>query len=140
MNDLITQMAQCVVNDAGDRDWDSLTYNLVCVTTFSKEKGRYKYNGAEKSFSLTHEDDGQPERAPITYALQLRQAMYDETPDKGAWYTLNLTIGRDGKFKLDVDYDNKPNFNIEIEEERYVWDTEKYPAMKLQRPTGSKPS
>ncbi|GAB4002291.1 hypothetical protein GCM10028807_60640 [Spirosoma daeguense] len=135
MNELIQKVASCLLNDIEDISWDKLSYKAVYVTTFYTEEGQYFKNGVEKSFSITDEDDGDPSSAPMTYVKQLREAMYRQNPNKGAWYMLILEIKSDGKFNIDFDYDNKPDFGIEIEEKRYFWDWQKFPRDKESTPT-----
>lgn len=56
---------------------------------------------------------------------ELRREMY--RPGKGTWLTAQLTITSDGHFSTDFDYDNKPDWSIEVDERIYQDDLSVFP-------------
>ncbi|MCK2243651.1 MULTISPECIES: immunity protein YezG family protein [unclassified Crossiella] len=48
-------------------------------------------------------------------------------PGKGAWYTAVFEMNREGKYRVDFDYDRRPEFDFHVDDEDYFEDLEQYP-------------
>ncbi|XVQ12476.1 immunity protein YezG family protein [Spirillospora sp. CA-255316] len=55
----------------------------------------------------------------------LRKITYQ--PGKGAWFTAKFKLTIDGKFSIDYDYDNEPEWDVPIVPETYAEDLERFP-------------
>lgn len=64
--------------------------------------------------------------------LALRESMYQ--PGKGAWYTAIATLHSDGRFSLDLDYNNEPQWFTKTHPGHYVEDMEQYPRSEENTP------
>ena len=51
---------------------------------------------------------------------ELREGMYQE--GKGSWFTANLVIKRPGRYSIDYDYDNQPDFFPPLNAHLYALD------------------
>ncbi|MFD7159360.1 immunity protein YezG family protein [Kribbella sp. NPDC059898] len=56
---------------------------------------------------------------------ELRREMY--RPDKGTWLTAQLTITSDGHFATDFQYDERPDWSIQVDERIYQDDLSVFP-------------
>ena len=126
MDDFIKQIAKCLVKDieTESKNWESITYLVSCVTTYQTEQ--LSYNITNQLLYATTSGDDEIEGALFS-TKQLHQAMYEQEPSKGAWYSMTMEINKEGKFKVDFNYDDKPDFGTEIDEERYFVDFQAYP-------------
>ena len=123
VNDLIKKIGNTIVNSIPDDfDWVMARYNIKILITYSQSGGTaIDKNGNELSLS--------PNFKPIhpNFSWQLREAIYNHDPGKGAWYEMDMNITRDGKFDIKFDYDQKPGFNIPLEDLDYIKDHQKFP-------------
>ena len=121
MDRYINELAKLLIKDTENEgsNWKTIKYNLCVVSTYYHEELEFiTSEGNIESLYPSNEDEIFP---------LLRQAMYEKDSSKGAWYSMTMEIHKDGKFKVDFNYDDKPNFGIEIDEERYFVDFQAYP-------------
>ncbi len=55
-------------------------------------------------------------------------------PGKGTWFTARCTITADGRMSFDFDYDNEPEWDIDVYPDAYAEDQEKYPRDEEHQP------
>jgi hypothetical protein len=127
IDDLIKKIGQCIVGSIPiNLDWDFVKYSTSILITYSESQGFVTKNGNEKSISVKFKDENGKAIHP-NFVWQLREAMYETAPNKGAWYSMDMQINKNGKFDIKFDYNNKPNFSIPIEELDFIRDYEKFP-------------
>ncbi len=56
---------------------------------------------------------------------RLREGMY--LPGKGTWYSARYTIQRSGKYRVDYNYDDEPEFGFPPSASSYVLDLQNFP-------------
>lgn len=94
------------------------TYVELTVTYYVEEK-------IGKSFDANYENA--PEEKEVDNLLiQLRNEMYKLSPGKGAWYNVEMIVTESGDFEIKYDYDNRPNFEMEPEDDEFVIDNEEF--------------
>ncbi len=124
MNDkneiIISKIAELIYDGCEYEAFDSIKLTVCKVLTFAMETIDVVVNGKYV----------EPMDIPNDITMltdELRQIMYSQNPKNGAWYTMILEINEDGNFSLKFDYDNEPDFSIEIDKERYKKDLEFFP-------------
>ena len=110
LQSLLSEIEIVFTNAVPDKNWDRIKVRVFAISTFLQMKGVYfigekevSYNPNVKTPSGTH--------ASIRVS-EMRKMMYDMDPEKGAWYTMVVEIDKSGKFKVNYDYDNKPEFTL----------------------------
>jgi hypothetical protein len=107
-------------------EWATIKFSMKILITYSESNAKRITNDSEDTFSVVFKDENGRESFPDTTWL-LREAMYSTAPEKGAWFSMEMIIKRDGKFELKFDYDNKPEFSIPLDDEDFVKDFRKFP-------------
>lgn len=64
---------------------------------------------------------------------ELRSAMY--RPDKGAWFTARLNVERSGRYSVEFDYDNEPDFTPPLTGSAYALDLDAFPRSREHTPS-----
>ncbi|WP_053058529.1 immunity protein YezG family protein [Pedobacter sp. BMA] len=127
INNLIEEIGQTVFDNVPVDDWSKIlleasvlsTYVELTVTYYVEEK-------IGKSFDPNYENA--PEEKEVDNLLiQLRNEMYKLSPGKGAWYNVEMIVAESGDFEIKYDYDNRPNFEMEPEDDEFVIDNEEFP-------------
>ncbi|MFD0692098.1 immunity protein YezG family protein [Actinomadura fibrosa] len=76
-------------------------------------------SGEVVNFSISHECDLDE------IFDELRAMMYER--GKGAWFTVEFRLSRSGRFSIDYDFDNEPEWAAPVVPESYVEDLERFP-------------
>lgn len=135
INNLIEEIGQTVFDNVPVDNWSKIlleasilsTYVELTVTYYVEEK-------TGKSFDPNYEDV--PEEKEVDNLLiQLRNEMYKVSAGKGAWYNVQMIVTDSGEFEIKYDYDNRPNFEIEPEDDEFVIDNEEFPRDAEATPT-----
>jgi hypothetical protein len=102
-----------------------LTLNICALNKMISIKAFYEKAGEITSFDP--EENGED----ITLkAKELREELYKLSPNKGAWYTGIISVTNEGKFKVDFDYDEKPEFKYEPSPDKFIDDLNTFPRDK----------
>jgi hypothetical protein len=127
INVIIEEIAQTVFDNVPVDKWNNVLVEVAMLTTYVELTATYYINDVRgKSFDANYE--GAPDDKSIdNLFIQLRKEMYALTPGKGAWYNATMTLTEEGKFKMQYDYDNKPNFEMIPDDEEYIIDTKEFP-------------
>jgi len=72
-----------------------------------------------------------PGRA-VRHMDELRAATYRE--DRGAWFTARLEVERSGRFNVEFDYENEPDFNPPLTASAYLLDLARFPRSEEHTP------
>jgi len=57
----------------------------------------------------------------------IRELMYGQSPQKGAWYTAYFTMTSHHQLNASFDYDNKPEFKYEPNNDKFIDDLKVFP-------------
>jgi hypothetical protein len=63
--------------------------------------------------------------------IELREAMYQVSPGKGAWYVAIISVNKEGEVTSKFDYDDRSRFTLIPSEEEFAADLRKYPRDQL---------
>lgn len=99
----ISEIASSLASELPD-GWKSANYLIMAVGEYSISQLRSEYANGE----VTHVS------VPVKIVVNtktLRTGMYKE--NQGTWFTWELEIWSEGKFRSSFDYDNPPPFSIE---------------------------
>lgn len=108
--------------------WKDFTVNAFCLTKFVQINASYiDSEGKQIPFNPKYASPADKSEDLTFLFMDLRKAMYDAAPDKGAWYTAKITVDSEGKFKTNFDYDNKPAFKYEPSADKFAHDLETFP-------------
>lgn len=135
IQDLFQHIGQLAVDSVPD-EWDAIIITIRAIRPYVEENVTYAHK--EKQFipkTFLIEDDELEYDEQVTPSFErLRQLMYNEAPFRGAWYTAVMTITSAGKFDTEFDYDNKPAFDYDSEDEGYARDFEHFPRNEESTP------
>ncbi|MCX2495269.1 DUF600 family protein [Pedobacter sp. PF22-3] len=124
-NNLINQIIQISNSNISSDNWDSFTINIFAINKMISIKAFYEENGQIVSF------DPEANGEDITLKVKkLREEMYKLSPDKGAWYSSIISVNGDGKFNINFDYDEKPEFKYEPSPDKFIDDLNTFPREK----------
>ena len=124
-NNLINQIIQISNSNISSDNWDSFTINIFAINKMISIKAFYEASGEIVSF------DPEANGEDITLKVKkLREEMYKLSPDKGAWYTSIISVTNEGKFNIDFDYDEKPEFKYEPTPDKFIDDLNTFPREK----------
>jgi Protein of unknown function, DUF600 len=136
IQNLFQHIGQLAFDSVATDEWDVITLKARVTLTFSQLTATYIHH--EKQFvpkTFFIEDDDLEYDMQTTPSFQaLRRLMYNEAPFRGAWYMAIMTITNAGKFDTEFDYDNKPDFKYESDDEGYAKDFEHFPRNEESTP------
>ncbi|RNL55850.1 immunity protein YezG family protein [Pedobacter jejuensis] len=135
INNLVEEIAQTVFDNVPVDNWNKVIVQTSILSTYVELTATYYINDVKgKSFDPNYENA--PEEKTVDYLfIKLREEMYKLSPNKGAWYNVELVISEDGDFEINYDYDNKPNFEMEPDKEEYVIDNQEFPRDEASTPS-----
>jgi len=124
-NNLINEIIQISNSNIPSDEWDNFTLNIYAINKMISIKSFYEENG--KIISFDPEENGEDVTLKIK---QLREELYKLSPNKGAWYTCIISVTSDGKFNIDFNYDEKPEFKYDPSPDKYIDDLNVFPRDK----------
>lgn len=124
MNQIIQEVVSAYYHNI-ETPWDSLTVNFSIISLFIQVKGSLEFEGESKSFNA--DVDTKSGDSSSIKIKELREHMYNLDPKKGPWYSMSIKIYKDGSFKLNYNYEDKPNFTYEPSKEKYIQDLKDFP-------------
>jgi len=136
IQDLFQHIGQLAVDSVPTEEWEVITITTKAITPYVEENVTYMHSETQfvpKTF-LIEDDELEYDNQTTPSFERLRELMYDEAPFRGAWYTAVMTITRTGQFNTEFDYDTKPAFDYEQEDEGYAKDFERFPRNEESTP------
>jgi hypothetical protein len=126
INNLIEEIAQTVFDNVPVDNWNKVVVNVAMLATYVELTATYYVNDVKgKSFDANYA--GAPDSKMInSLFIDLRKAMYTITPEVGAWFNAEMTITNSGEFSITYDYDNKPDFEMNPEDEEFRIDSREF--------------
>jgi hypothetical protein len=131
INKLIEQVGKSILKSIPENQnhWEYINFKQKILITYSESQSIFFIDNLQKTFSVSFRDElGKRFFPDVTW--QLREAMYDLAPDKGAWYSMDLTILPSGNFNIQFEYEIKPEFSIPLEDSDFIKDYQKFPRSK----------
>ncbi|GAA4229887.1 hypothetical protein GCM10022254_23360 [Actinomadura meridiana] len=98
--------------------WTQLRFRLDVTTELASNR----FEATMEDGSIVHLSA--PDR-PRRSLQKLREQMY--SPGKGAWFTARYVIVRPGRYSVEFDYENEPDFGFEIDALTYANDLKSFP-------------
>lgn len=130
VNELIKKIAETTLKSIPvDFDWEFAVYSSSILITYSESSSKIVKGDIEKSLSVKFRDENGKAMHPNP-VWQLREAMYNDAPKKGAWFSMEMRISKERKFDIRFDYENKPVFSIPLEDLDFIKDYQKFPRDK----------
>lgn len=128
INQLISEIGIISVKSVPpDSKWDKIVFSINILITYSENTTEF-YNKEEVKGTLGRYTDEHGKRiSSSNTAWQLREEMYRESSENGAWYFMEMTILPEGKFHIQFNYDNRPEFSIPLDDSDFVKDYQKFP-------------
>ena len=134
LNSLIEEIAQTIFDNVPIENWNKVVVQTSILTTYIESTTTYYIDDIKgKSFDPDY-PDAPEEKTLDALFVNLREEMYRLSPGKGAWYNVELVVREDGEFRIRYDYDNKPKFEMEVDDSEYVLDNEEFPRDKESTP------
>ncbi|WP_158581464.1 hypothetical protein [Actinomadura spongiicola] len=106
--------------------WTELGFRLVATA----ELARNSFEAKLEDGSTVHLSAPDTPRRRLQ---ELRTKMY--TQGKGTWFTAEYVIVRPGRYSVNFDYDNEPNFGFEIDPLTYANEMKYFPRDEEYIPT-----
>ena len=131
INELIKRIKNDILNSIPENqsNWEYVNFRLKVLITYSESKSIIFIDDSQKSISVSFRDEKGRLIFPDT-TWQLREVMYNLTPEKGAWYSMEMTILPSGNFNLQFEYEIKPEFSILLSDLDFIKDFQKFPRIK----------
>ena len=129
INNYITSIIQVAYNNLPiEEGWETFTLKTYAVRKMIEISAYYTTNES-KQISFNQKNVGAVDRNnDLTFLyMNLRKAMYELTPNKGAWFTSEININKNGKFTTHFDYDNIPEFAYTPSDEKFIDDYKSFP-------------
>ena len=129
INNLITAIAQVAFNNLPvEEGWEKYDIKAFSLRRMIEINASYtENNGQIKSFDPKYKGQVNREDDLTFLFMDLRKEMYNLSPDKGAWFTCEITVFANGKFDTKFNYDDKPNFSYEPTDDKYADDLKNFP-------------
>lgn len=128
INNYLTTIIRIAYDQLPAEDgWKDFTVEVFCLTKFVQIHAFYK-DADDQQVSFNPKKPSAERDEDLTFLfMDLRKAMYEQAPGKGAWYTGKVVVNNEGKFDTSFDYDNKPAFMYEPSKEKYAHDLATFP-------------
>jgi len=127
VNDNIEEIAQTVFDNVPVDNWNKVIVEASVLETYVELTATYYINDVKgKSFDANYPEASETQMLDNLF-IALRKEVYALSPGKGAWYNAVLVVQEDGEFDMSYDYDSKPNFEMEPDEEEYIIDNKEFP-------------
>ena len=128
-NELVREIIQSASDNVPSNSWENFSITVHALNKMIAVKAFYEKEG--KIISFDPEENGND----ITMKIKsLREQMYILSPDKGAWYSAYFTLDNTGKFQINFDYDNKPEFKYTPGKEKFIDDLKTFPRDESSTP------
>lgn len=121
MESLIQEIGQIISDSCPVDNYKKIEVECKILTTYTELDAFYYDKKTNKKSSFLIEEDISDK------FIELRKKMYKEQPEKGAWYTIIYTIDENDDFSVKYEYDNKPLFEFDSEDEEYIMDFKEFP-------------
>lgn len=115
--EILTEIGKEILSSAPDT-WEEITYTVHAIVSYREEEMLVRHQGGEL------EKVGIPV-GTAPRVSKLRAGMYQE--GKGAWFSMEYTITRPGKFTTKFDYENEPEFIFKPSPENYTQEIKHFP-------------
>lgn len=123
---LLNEIGGMILETLPEVQWTKITIEFKVISTFASLKGYYLIGELQKSFN-PQSAVSPGEDNLTTKFIKLREATYELSSQKGAWYTAVYEITPPGRFNVQYDYDQKPKFKYEPSPDQYVEDAKRFP-------------
>jgi hypothetical protein len=134
LNSLIEEITQTILDNVPVENWNKVVVQTSILTTYIESTTTYYIDEIKgKSFDPDYPDAPEEKKNDALF-VGLREEMYRLSSGKGASYNVELVVSEDGEFKIEYDYDNKPNFEMEVDDTEYVLDNQEFPRDKESTP------
>lgn len=127
INNLIEEIGQTVFDNVPVEGWSKILLEASILSTYVELTVTYDVEEKTgKSFDPNYRNVPE-EREVDNLLIQLRSEMYKVSPGKGAWYNVQMSVNESGDFEIRYDYGNRPNFEIEPDDDEFVIDYDEFP-------------
>jgi hypothetical protein len=129
VNELINSIAQISFNNLPVGDgWEKYEVKLKTIRLYTEMKAFYiSDNGKRISFDPQYSGQVAREDDLTELFMDLRKAMYDLSPQQGAWFSCTITVYLSGKFTTDFNYDDDPEFTYHPDPSEFADDLKTFP-------------
>lgn len=122
INKLITEILQQTISNIPVENWENASLQILALNKMIEITAFYEKDKEFKSF------DPEENGADITMmSKKMREEMYSQSPNQGAWFGASFTIQNNGQFQSSFEYQEKPEFTYEPSDEKYRDDLSKFP-------------
>lgn len=113
-----------------EKEWKCFTVEALCLTKFVQIDAWF-IDADDAKISFDPKKSGADRTEDLTFLfMDLRKAMYEQAPGKGAWYTCSITMNNDDTFSTAFDYNLQPAFSYTPSKEKFRHDLDTYPRDK----------
>jgi hypothetical protein len=131
---LIERIGMIHVQSVPVEDWEEINWTMNILVTYAQATSSYRRQGVETSYVARISRDKGSQEYAADLGPQLRQVMYEVSPEKGAWFAMKMTIKASGDFDVNFDYESRPQFSIEMDDEDFIKDYKAFPRGKEMLP------
>jgi hypothetical protein len=132
VNELINSIVQISFNNLPvEEGWEKYEVQLKTIRLYTEMEAFYILDNGE-CISFNPKYSGQVAREDNLRELfmDLRKAMYDLSPQQGAWFSCTITVYPTGKFTTDFNYDDDPEFTYHPDPREFADDLKTFPREK----------
>jgi hypothetical protein len=127
---LIERIGMIHVQSVPLADWDEINFVSQALVTLGESQSSFTRQGVATTYAARVPHSKSSSDYASSLALELRKAMYDFSPEKGAWFGMKMTIKASGDFDVNFDYESRPKFSIEMDDEDFIKDYRAFPRPK----------
>ncbi len=117
---LIERIGMVHVQSVPSADWDEINFVSQSVITLCESESSFTRQGVVTTYAARTSRGTNSREYASSLALELRKAMYNVSPEKGAWFGMKMAIKANGVFDVNFDYDAKPVFSIEMDDKDFI--------------------
>jgi hypothetical protein len=140
INEFFQKVGRMAVASVPSDDWTSIKLIERCISSYVEFNvsffGTWGDEPKQTGMKDKHLQAGKRTHNTIK---DLRQLMYNQDPQLGAWYTCVMTLSKNNDFDLKFDYENKPDWDHQPQDEAYAHDFKEFPRNAETIPEWLKP-
>lgn len=110
--------------ESAPAEWQTLRVDVNSISSVTAFVARATLaDGEVRSYYL----DDAVEDDVLDEIETLRRRMAEKNDGRGAWFSMRIDLGPDGKYAASFDYDSRPAFDFEVSRESLLADLREFP-------------
>lgn len=132
VNDQLKAIERIAIDTVPDHEWQKIFVTASAVETYKEFDAQYIKTGQDEAtsfdiYDLDYVNDDLDNNDVMEFIQKLRDDIYKDKPNRGAFYSVKVEISKDKDPILWVDYDSKPTFEGDVPDKYFIKDLKIYP-------------